>query len=138
MSPEKVPAILYNRSMKVGQIVAVVLALLGLGVVVSAFLLNASPYVDIVQAKASKADNLHVIANLQKETVSARDNQVSFLISDDKGNQLPVVYKGAPPGNMGEATQIVVVGGMKGDTFVARKLILKCPSKYEQDSKPRV
>ena len=124
--------------MKVGQIVAVVLALLGLGVVVSAFLLNASPYVGIAEAKASRADNLHVIADLRKETVSASGSEVSFMVSDKDGNQMPVVYRGAPPGNMGEATEIVVVGGMQGETFVARKLILKCPSKYKQDEKPRV
>jgi len=118
--------------MKVGQIVAVVLALLGLGVVVSAFLFNASPYVGIREARSSKADNLHVIANLDKSTVSTTGSVVSFTVTDEDGNHLPVVYKGAPPGNMGEASQIVVVGGMKGETFVARKLILKCPSKYKQ------
>jgi cytochrome c-type biogenesis protein CcmE len=124
--------------MKVGQIVAVVLALLGLGVVVSAFLLNASPYVGIVEAKGSHADNLHVIADLKKETVRTTGSDVSFIVTDADGNQMPVAYHGAPPGNMGEATQIVVVGGMKGDTFVARQLILKCPSKYKKDDKPRV
>jgi cytochrome c-type biogenesis protein CcmE len=46
-----------------------------------------------------------------------------------------VIYSGPPPSNMGEATQVVAVGGMKDGVFRAHQLNLKCPSKYEGKKK---
>lgn len=122
--------------MKAGQLVAVIAAILGIGVVMTAFLINASPYVTIAEARKSQADNLHVPGDILKETlnVSITKGQVTFMIRDEKGDTIPILYKGAPPANMGEATKVVVVGGIKNDVFEARKMILKCPSKYESEA----
>jgi cytochrome c-type biogenesis protein CcmE len=46
---------------------------------------------------------------------------------------VPVVYRGAPPDNFAPGQQVVVEGTGDGQgTIVARRLIMKCPSKYEQ------
>ncbi len=122
--------------MKAGQLVAVIAAILGIGVVMTAFLINASPYVTIAEARKSEADNLHVPGDILKETlnVSTSKGQVTFMIRDKEGDTIPILYKGAPPANMGEATKVVVVGGVKNNIFEARKMILKCPSKYESEA----
>jgi cytochrome c-type biogenesis protein CcmE len=119
--------------MKLGAILAIVLSGVGLTVVVTAFLTNASPYVSASEAKSMRGNNLHVPGDLLKETVkvSAASQQVRFKMRGDDGNILDVVYNGIPPANMGTATRLVAVGGMKNGVFEAENLLLKCPSKYE-------
>jgi cytochrome c-type biogenesis protein CcmE len=119
--------------MKTGAIIAGLVAVVGLSAMVFAFLTNASPYVTIAEAKAMPGDNLHVAGDLDKSTIStnAVQHEVRFTLKDEKGDRVPVVYHGAPPANMGEATKVVAVGGMKGPEFHASKLLIKCPSKYE-------
>jgi cytochrome c-type biogenesis protein CcmE len=105
----------------------------GFGAMVAAFLGNASPYVTVQEAKQQSGDNLHLAGDIVPGTlkVSAPSQTVSFMVRDEKGDTLPVVYRGAQPSNMGAATKVVAVGGHKSGIFEARKLLLKCPSKYE-------
>jgi cytochrome c-type biogenesis protein CcmE len=105
----------------------------GFGAMVVAFLGNASPYVTVKEARAHSGDNLHLAGDIVPGTmkVSAPRNTVTFVVRDADGDTLPVVYRGAQPANMGAATKVVAVGGHKSGVFEARKLLLKCPSKYE-------
>lgn len=104
---------------------------------VVAFLANASPYVTVAQAKSSKADNLHLAGDIVPGSVDVNPLQrtARFMVKDLNGDSLLVVSDDVPT-NMGEATKVVAVGGMQGDHFQARKLLLKCPSKYESEEKP--
>lgn len=101
------------------------------------FVSQASPYVTVADAQAKKGDNLHLPGEMLKETlqVSARERTVKFTLRDEKGATVPVVYHGNPPANMGEATRVVVIGGMKNGVFESEKMLLKCPSKYEAEAK---
>ncbi|MCW5936275.1 MAG: cytochrome c maturation protein CcmE [Fimbriimonadaceae bacterium] len=119
-------------------LLAVVLSFVGIGAVVYAFMTNASPYVTVAQAQVSQADNLHVAGEIVPGTldVSATSQTVRFIVKDDEGKTLPVLYKGAPPANMASATRVVVIGGMKEGVFTSEKMLLKCPSKYESSDTP--
>lgn len=123
--------------MKRGTLVAVILTVVGLCAVVFSFVKNASPYVTVAQAKASSGDNLHLYGDIDKASIriGAGSKTVSFKITDEEGGVATVLYKGAPPNNLNEAVQVVAIGSMKGDTFEAHKLMLKCPSKYESEAK---
>ncbi len=103
---------------------------------VFAFLTNASPYVTVAQAKTSKADNLHLAGDIIPETlqVNALKRTAQFMVKDLNGETMMIVSSDVPT-NMGEATKVVAVGGMNGEVFQARKLLLKCPSKYESETK---
>jgi len=100
---------------------------------VTAFLTNASPYVTIAEAKVSRGDNLHLAGDLDKSTIRnvISKSEVHFTLKDEKGEIVQVVYHGPAPANLGEATKVVAVGGMKDGAFHASKLLIKCPSKYE-------
>jgi cytochrome c-type biogenesis protein CcmE len=119
--------------MKTRAIVALVLTLAGLAAMVGAFLVNASPYVTIAEAKASRGNNLHLAGDLDKSTIRTvvSKQEVHFDLRDEKGEVVKVVYHGPAPANLGEATKVVAVGGMKEGAFHASKLLVKCPSKYE-------
>lgn len=55
-----------------------------------------------------------------------------FQVTDGTA-AVPVVYRGAPPDNFGPGQQVVVEGSGDGQGgLVASRLIMKCPSKYEQ------
>lgn len=119
--------------MKIGVLLSILIGVGAACAMMMAFLNSASPYVTIKEAKAMQGTSLHVIGDLDKETLftDLKARQVKFTIHDATGETMDVVYDGPPPSNMGEATQVVAVGGMKDGVFRAHELNLKCPSKYE-------
>lgn len=119
--------------MSKGMIASLVVATLAVSAMLMAFLGSASRYVTFGEARDSTSDSLYVVGDLDKSTLSAnvKAGEVRFVLKDEKGERVQVLYKGPQPSNMGEATKIVVHGGMKGDVFVARDLLVKCPSKYQ-------
>jgi cytochrome c-type biogenesis protein CcmE len=124
-----------TSGIKVGTIVSIVVATLAVSGMVIAFLSNASPYVSIKEAKTSTADDLHVTGDLDKASLvtDVRAREVRFTLTDEAGDRLPVIYSGPPISNMGEATQVVAIGKCENGSFLAHRLLVKCPSKYEAE-----
>jgi len=116
-------------------IVPLAIGTLAITGMVYTFVTQASPYVTVAQAKTTEGNNLHLPGALLKETlqISVRERQVRFTLQDDEGDKIPVLYNGNAPANMTEATRVVVIGGFKEGVFVADKMLLKCPSKYESE-----
>ena len=44
-----------------------------------------------------------------------------------------VIFLGSKPQDFERSEQIVLTGKMKGDEFLASKILMKCPSKYVED-----
>lgn len=63
----------------------------------------------------------------------------SFDLVDkmETGKTLRVDFKGALPDTFKEDVEVIVEGKFSpdGETFIARTLVTKCPSKYEEQSK---
>jgi cytochrome c-type biogenesis protein CcmE len=109
---------------------------------------DASVYTDFGEAKRLKNDGsnnaVHVVGKLKKgadgkitdmfyePTVDA--NHFEFKMIDLKGNEQKVVYNAPKPKDIISAEQVVIVGKMNGEVFECDKILLKCPSKY-QDGK---
>lgn len=53
-----------------------------------------------------------------------------FYMKDEDGVSKKVVYSKPKPNNFEQADQLVVIGEMRGDTFYANEMLMKCPSKY--------
>lgn len=60
--------------------------------------------------------------------------QFSFHMQDQDGNVRRVVYPRPKPNNFEQATQLVVIGEMRGNVFHANDMLMKCPSKYNDPS----
>lgn len=57
-----------------------------------------------------------------------------FKIVDENGAQLPVVFYGPRPDNFQRAASAIIEGQMMADgSFEAESLLLKCPSRYEEE-----
>ncbi|MBX3114417.1 MAG: cytochrome c maturation protein CcmE [Fimbriimonadaceae bacterium] len=124
--------------MKSGSPLGIVAGIAAISGIAFLMLSNASPYVSVKEALNHKGNNLHLQGDLVKESiqVSLNRQETRFTIVDDAGDKMNVVHAGLPPSNMGDATRVVVVGGMANGEFSSHKLITKCPSKYESEAKP--
>ncbi len=57
-----------------------------------------------------------------------------FDLKDERGEVLPVEYRGVIPGNFDQATSIVAIGRYQDGRFEADQLLVKCPSKYQAEA----
>ncbi len=67
-------------------------------------------------------------------TYDSRMNTFRFVLQDDRGDRIAVVYVGTKPNNFELAESIVVRGKVVGGEFHANDILTKCPSKYEGGS----
>lgn len=123
--------------MNKGAIVSIILGTLAMCGMVYAFLSQASPYVTLSQARTSKGDSLHVVGDIVKGTLKQdiQNHTATFDFVDENGDKTTVVSEEVPA-NMGSATKVVAIGKLEGDKFHAKKLLVKCPTKYKGEKKP--
>lgn len=59
---------------------------------------------------------------------------LKFSVHDEAGAQLPIVFYGPRPDNFQRAASAIIEGQLLEDgTFQADTLLLKCPSRYEEE-----
>lgn len=59
-----------------------------------------------------------------------------FDIADKKNNRINITYNDIKPDNFDSGYPVIVEGRFSGENkFVAEKLKVKCPSKYEEEAK---
>lgn len=90
------------------------------------------PYVSVAQARQSDR-KVQVKGQLVAGSVQIDHSrlQTRFTLQDAQGEHLPVLHPKLAQGNIEEATEVVAIGQMQGDVFVAEKILYKCPSKYQ-------
>jgi len=121
--------------MNVKVILAVVLLAVATVVGVTSFKKTVTPYIAFSEAR--RATGLVQVngALADKNYVANKDEQyLEFRLKDEKGEIMPVQYRGVIPGNFDQATMIVAIGRYKGDHFEAEQLLVKCPSKYQTEA----
>ncbi|MGF1923613.1 MAG: cytochrome c maturation protein CcmE [Bacteroidia bacterium] len=60
-------------------------------------------------------------------------NHFSFFMKDEKGKVKQVVLNGTKPQDFERSEKLVLIGKMDNDTFYASKILMKCPSKYNDN-----
>lgn len=66
--------------------------------------------------------------------MNREQNTFSFIMKDETGNEMKVIYEGVMPNNFESATSVVVTGSYRNGYFHAKDILTKCPSKYEEKS----
>lgn len=61
-----------------------------------------------------------------------RDLVLKFDVMGASGERLPVVFNGPKPDQMREGAEAIIEGKYNGTEFTAQELLLKCPSRYEE------
>ncbi|MCX2451359.1 cytochrome c maturation protein CcmE [Pedobacter sp. PLR] len=87
---------------------------------------------------AKDSREFHVMGFWEKEKGMYYDaqkdaNHFAFFMKDEKGKVNQVVYKGTKPQDFERSEKLVLIGKMKDGTFYASKILMKCPSKYNND-----
>jgi len=107
---------------------------------------DASTYVTFDEAKSISAmesgKKVHIVGQLKKdgsgEIIGVEPSEdklsVTFLMVDNNQKTNKVFYNKPMPPDLKQSEQVVVVGEYKKDIFYANQILLKCPSKYEEES----
>lgn len=125
--------------------------LLGLGIIAIAIVIimtsigDASSYESFNTAKEMKHDGndnaIHVVGQLKKDAsgevtgLNVREDKVSFtfMLVDNEGTEQEVFYNEPVPADFTRSESVVVIGSYKNDDiFIADKILMKCPSKYQE------
>ena len=118
-----------KRAYWAGAVILVGFLALGL----STFTKSMTPYVSFDEAKKA-GRTVQVMGALEKGTshFDTAAKVLNFHLVDPKTNEvIPVAYSDTKPANFEDAISIVAIGKYDGKTFVAEKLLVKCPSKYQ-------
>ena len=93
--------------------------------------------VDELHAKGESIENrtVRVSGMVDAATIdfNNRDLILAFDVTSDAGGRLPVVFNGPKPDQMREGAEAILEGKYDGQVFTAQSLMLKCPSRYEED-----
>ncbi|WP_420149594.1 cytochrome c maturation protein CcmE [Spirosoma sp.] len=133
--------------MKLSHILGIVVIAVAIGIIV-ATAGDASSYVTFRQATtlAQNGDDkmIHVVGKLKKNeqgqivdmlyNPALDPNHFEFTLVDNDNHEQKVIYNSPKPQDFERSEQIVIVGSIQGDHFQCNKILLKCPSKY-QDGK---
>jgi len=96
---------------------------------------DSSSYASFSEAKATPDEEVHVAGSLVKTKPmdykpEVDPNSFTFYMKDKSGVEQLVQLKKSKPNDFERAEQLVVIGSMQGNTFVATDVLMKCPSKY--------
>lgn len=122
--------------MRKSAIIGLITIAICIGLLVS---LNAetNTYSNFTQAATSNKEE-HVIGHWEKTKGMHYDalkdpNHFAFYMTDEKGKVNKVVLNGTKPQDFERSEKLVIIGEMKNETFYASKILMKCPSKYNDN-----
>mgnify|MGYP001358299081 CR=1 FL=1 len=131
--------------MKKSHILIIVVIAAAIGILVSTAG-DASTYVGFGEAyemaAAGNRKDIHVVGELTKD---ASGNVIgiepgldkvsfSFVLVDESGRKQKVEYSEPMPQDFTKSEKVVVIGRYEGELFRASKILLKCPSKYQEQN----
>jgi cytochrome c-type biogenesis protein CcmE len=107
---------------------------------------DASSYVNFETASEMAFEgnlkSIHVVGELKKDPAGniigvqkSTDNlSFTFLLKDEQGKEQKVVHHEPMPPDFLRSEKIVIIGHFEDDVFLAEKILLKCPSKYQDNT----
>lgn len=131
--------------MKTSHIVGIVIIAAAIGIIISTAG-DASSYVTFDQAHdmavSGNANSIHVVGELKKDEqgqiigLYPTPDKLSFtfLMVDENKREQKVFYNEPMPPDFQRSEKVVVIGSYKDDLFVADKILMKCPSKYQENT----
>ncbi|MFI5203858.1 MAG: cytochrome c maturation protein CcmE [Flavobacteriales bacterium] len=121
--------------MKTRLIIGLVMVALSMGMIYTT-MAGTSRYASFSTAWSEPDKKFTIIGkiNRDKEIVSL-PNRFEFYLIDDSQTERRVVANESKPQDFERSEQVVVTGKADGDDFIASRILLKCPSKYNNTNK---
>lgn len=122
--------------MKTIHIVLIVVIVIAVGIIIGT-MYNVDTYSNFNEASKNPNKEYQIIGKLDTtKSVDAISNYgyLLFYVTDEKGVQKKVIFKGAKPYDFEKSEKIVMIGKMNDAVFVTNSILLKCPSKFTEKS----
>jgi len=124
--------------MRKDHIVIIVIIAVAIGALVTLLIPGGSTYADFKQASENPDTEFHVVGKRDKEkpteyNPAINTDEFSFYLVDNNGKECKVVLHKNKPQDFERAEQIVLIGKMQGEEFHAKDILMKCPSKYNNE-----
>ena len=131
--------------MKTSHILIIIVIAVAIGIIITSAG-DASTYCTFDEAHAmalaGNENSIHVVGELKKDDngnvigiePGADRVSFSFVMVDELNKEQLVRYNEPMPPDFLKSEKVVVIGKYKGESFHAEKILLKCPSKYEEES----
>lgn len=121
--------------MKKTHIILIVLIAVAIGAIVGS-ISDSSTYADFDEAFENIGEEYHVVGQLSKDKPTDYQPEVNadlfkFYMVDNNGVEKEVHLLKSKPQDFERSEQIVLIGKAHEEVFVARDILMKCPSKYE-------
>jgi cytochrome c-type biogenesis protein CcmE len=125
-------------AMKKSHILAIIIVAAAIGLLISASS-GVTTFADFAQAERT-GDRIKLVGQLVKDQPVEYDpekdpNFLAFQLRDEKGEVRRVTLRAAKPQDFERSEQVVLTGAMNGQVFEAEDMLLKCPSKYQDQEK---
>jgi cytochrome c-type biogenesis protein CcmE len=129
--------------MKKSHILGIIVIAVAIGIIMSTAG-DASSYVTFEQAmdmaSSGNENKIHVVGTLKiasdgtVEGIEPADDRLSFSFTmvDSDLREQKVYYAEPMPVDFLRSEQVVVIGAYHNELFIAEKILLKCPSKYQE------
>jgi cytochrome c-type biogenesis protein CcmE len=124
--------------MKKTHIAGIIIIALAIGAILST-VADSSTYVSFALAQNNPGTEFHVVGQLDKESEMEYNPEInanlfSFHMIDNDGKKSKVLFNGTKPQDFERSEQIVLTGKYHQGDFIATKILMKCPSKYNDGS----
>ncbi|NVL90072.1 MAG: cytochrome c maturation protein CcmE [Desulfobacterales bacterium] len=120
--------------MKKSYIIGAVVIALALVMAMHSFRSTLTSYVRVSEARVSKRPvQVAGIVVKGSKRYDLKSNSLIFTLREDGGDEMVIQYDGPRPANFDDVTKVVAIGKYepKEETFAAKELLVKCPTKYE-------
>ncbi len=131
--------------MKKSHILVIIVIAAAIGILLSTAG-DASTYVDFgeayTMATSGSTKDIHVVGELTRDAsgnITGIEQGIdkvsfSFVLVDENGRKQKIEYNEPMPQDFTKSEKVVVIGRYQGEVFKASKILLKCPSKYQEQN----
>ncbi len=125
--------------MKKTHIIAIIIIAAAIGAIISTFN-DASTYADFAEAITNPDEEYHVVGKLDRSAAIEYNpqkdpNLTVFQMTDKNGKTCRVFLNKSKPQDFERSESVVLIGSANGNDFYANEILMKCPSKYNEENK---
>ena len=121
--------------MKKIHLIGIVIIAVSVGVILST-IADSSTYTGFSQASENPGLEFQVVGKLNLENEMSYNPEenpyFTFYLIDGEGKEEMVKFKGSKPQDFERSDQVVITGQYLEGEFIASKILMKCPSKYNE------
>ncbi len=125
--------------MKRSHIIAIIVIAVAISAIAGS-LTETSTYADFAEAYDNPGREYHVVGTLDRTEDIIYNPELNpqltvFTMIDDKGTRRKVNLLQAKPQDFERSESVVLIGRVEEGTFNATNILMKCPSKYNEENK---